>query len=180
MSVSVLRFKSTLRGTSAVMVVALLAPALAGCTGVAETLQPRQTYVNGYVADQQTLDQVPVGSSREQVLLALGTPSTTNTIDGEESFYYISQTRTRAVAFMKPSIVSQKVLAVYFGTDGRVTRLADYGLQDGKVIDFISRTTPTGGSDSTFIIGVLKGFSGKGTNSSAASSARSILGGGKI
>ena len=38
------------------------------------------------------IDQVPVGSSREQVLLALGTPSTTATFDNEV-FYYISQTR---------------------------------------------------------------------------------------
>ncbi|MGL4404314.1 MAG: outer membrane protein assembly factor BamE, partial [Notoacmeibacter sp.] len=74
---------------------------LTGCTGVGDTLKPRQNFTNGYVVDQQALDQVPVGSSREQVLLSLGSPSTTNTIDGKEALYYISQQRTRAAAFAK-------------------------------------------------------------------------------
>ena len=76
---------------------------------------------------------MPVGSSREQVLLALGTPSTTATFDNEV-FYYISQTRTRPVAFMKPKLVDQRILAVYFDEDGRVDQLANYGCKDGKVV----------------------------------------------
>jgi outer membrane protein assembly factor BamE (lipoprotein component of BamABCDE complex) len=142
---------------------------LSGCTGTADTLKPRQNFTNGYVVDQQALDQVPVGSSREQVILSLGSPSTTNTIDGKEALYYISQQRTRAAAFAKPRVVSQRVLAVYFGEDGRVERIADYGLQDGKVFDMISRTTPTGGADQGFIIGVIRGLAGSGGSSQAKS-----------
>jgi outer membrane protein assembly factor BamE (lipoprotein component of BamABCDE complex) len=136
---------------------------LSGCTGVGDTLKPRQNFTNGYVVDQQALDQVPVGSSREQVLLSLGSPSTTNVIDGKEALYYISQQRTRSAAFAKASVVSQRVLAVYFGEDGKVERIADYGLQDGKIFDMISRTTPTGGADQGFIISVIKGLAGGGT-----------------
>ncbi len=145
---------------------------LSGCTGVGDTLKPRQNFTNGYVIDQQALDQVPVGSSREQAILSLGSPSTTNTIDGKEALYYISQQRTRAAAFAKTSVVSQRVLAVYFGEDERVERIADYGLQDGKVFDFISRTTPTGGADQGFILSVIKGLAG----SSGSGAAKSILG----
>ena len=119
-------------------------------------LNPSQTLNQGYIVDQEALDMVPVGSSREQVLLALGTPSTTATFDNEV-FYYISQTRKRAVAFAKPKLVDQKVLAVYFGADGRVSNIANYGLKDGKVFDFISRTTPTGGKDQNFLMQVIKG-----------------------
>lgn len=119
-------------------------------------LNPSQTLNQGYIVDQEALDMVPVGSSREQVLLALGTPSTTATFDNEV-FYYISQTRKRAVAFAKPKLVDQKVLAVYFGADGRVTNIANYGLKDGKVFDFISRTTPTGGKDQNFLMQVIRG-----------------------
>ncbi len=143
---------------------------LSGCTGVGDTLKPRQNFTNGYVVDQQALDQVPVGSSREQVLLSLGSPSTTNTIDGKEALYYISQQRTRAAAFARPSVVSQRVLAVYFGADSRVERIADYGLQDGKVFDMISRTTPTGGADQGFIIGVIRGLSGASGSTGVARS----------
>jgi outer membrane protein assembly factor BamE (lipoprotein component of BamABCDE complex) len=119
-------------------------------------LTPGETLTQGYIIDQESLDLVPVGSSREQVLLALGSPSTTATFDNEV-FYYISQTRRRAVAFAKPKLVDQKVLAVYFGADGRVSNIANYGLKDGKVFDFISRTTPTGGKDQNFLAQVIKG-----------------------
>lgn len=109
----------------------------------------------GYIVDEQTIELVPVGSSREQVLLALGSPSTTATFDAEV-FYYISQKRVRSVAFMNPAIVDQRVLAVYFGADGTVARLANYGLQNGVLFDFITRTTPTGGRDVSFLGQILQ------------------------
>ena len=99
---------------------------------------------------------MPVGSSREQVVLSLGSPSTSATFDSEV-FYYISQTRKRRAAFASARLVDQRILAVYFGEDGRVTQLAHYGMKDGKVFDFISRTTPTGGKDQTFIGQLLAG-----------------------
>lgn len=100
----------------------------------------------GYVATPGALDQIPVGSSQEQVLLVLGTPSTVATVDGDV-FYYISQ-KTKKVMFFRPEIVDQRVLAIYFDAkDKRVTRIADYGLKDGKVFDFVTRTTPTGGQE---------------------------------
>ncbi len=120
-----------------------------------------QVLSHGYQASQDTLDQVPVGSSHEQVLLALGTPSTTINQGEREVFYYISQTKKRSVAFAKPRIVDQKVLAIYFGTDRTVNQIANYGLKDGKVFDYISRTTPTSGSELTFL-GQVLGAAGSG------------------
>ncbi len=128
---------------------------VSGCT-TANTLAVSETIQQGYVIDEETLEFVPVGSSREQVLLALGTPSTTATFDNEV-FYYISQTRVRPVAFMNSRIVDQRVLAVYFGSDGRVASIANYGQQDGRVFDFISRTTPTGGRDISFVQQLIAG-----------------------
>jgi outer membrane protein assembly factor BamE (lipoprotein component of BamABCDE complex) len=111
---------------------------------------------NGYVVDEQTLALAPVGSSREQVMLSLGTPSATATFD-TEVFYYISQKRTRMAAFMKPHLVEQNILAVYFNKDGEVDRLANYKLADGRVVDMLSKTTPTGGAEMTFLLRLLKG-----------------------
>jgi outer membrane protein assembly factor BamE (lipoprotein component of BamABCDE complex) len=108
------------------------------------------TYQRGYVFDQASLDQVPVGASQEQVLLVLGTPSTVATVSGE-AFYYISQRTERKVAFLNPEVVDQRVLAVYFDPERRVERIANYGVQDGKVFDFVSRTTPTGGEELNFL-----------------------------
>nr|WP_235679462.1 outer membrane protein assembly factor BamE [Aquibium microcysteis] len=146
--------------------------ALPACS--TDALNPRETITQGYVADEQALELVPVGSSREQVLLALGTPSTTATFD-TEVFYYISQTRVRQAAFMNPKLVDQRIMAVYFGKDGRVENIANYGLQDGKVFDFVSRTTPTGGKDQGFIGQLLSGVAGGGA--AAAQQAGRILGG---
>jgi outer membrane protein assembly factor BamE (lipoprotein component of BamABCDE complex) len=130
------------------------ASVLAACQS--DVLSTSETLTQGYVIDQQQIDLVPVGSSREQVLLALGSPSTTATFDNEV-FYYISQKRVRSVAFLNPKLVDQRVLAVYFGNDSRVSQIANYGMQDGKVFDFITRTTPTGGKDHNFLSQMLAG-----------------------
>ena len=128
---------------------------LAGCNTKA-TLTPSETITQGYVLDEQSLELVPPGSSREQVLLALGTPTTTATFDSEV-FYYISQKRVRSAAFMNARVVDQRILAVYFGADDRVTNIANYGLKDGKVFDFLSKTTQTGGKDLTFLGQLMAG-----------------------
>ena len=108
-----------------------------------------QTRRHGHIITQEQLDQVPVGSSIEQVDFVLGTPSTTATF-GNEVYYYISQT-TETVAFLEPKMTDQRILAVYFDDDRRVDRFANYGLQDGRVFDYISRTTPTTGNEITLL-----------------------------
>jgi outer membrane protein assembly factor BamE (lipoprotein component of BamABCDE complex) len=113
-------------------------------------------YQRGYQLDEAALEQIPVGASQDQVLLVLGTPSTIATVSGEV-FYYISQ-KTQRTAFLKPEILDQRVLAVYFDENRRVSRIANYGLQDGKIFDFISRTTPTGGEELGLIRQLFRGL----------------------
>ncbi len=126
-----------------------------GFAGFAETTQ------HGYVVSPVALEQIPVGSSKDQVLIALGSPSTTANY-GNDVFYYISQTRQRAAAFMPDKVIDQRIVAVYFDSKDKVERVANYGLQDGKVFDFVSRTTPTGGQDQGFLQQVLAGVVGFG------------------
>jgi outer membrane protein assembly factor BamE (lipoprotein component of BamABCDE complex) len=112
------------------------AVAASGCT---------QVYHHGYMAPEGALEQLPLGSSQEQVLIVLGTPSTVATISGEV-FYYISQ-RTEQTSFLPAKETDRRVIAVYFDKNRKVQRLADYGLKDGKIFDYISRTTPSGGAE---------------------------------
>ena len=140
--------------------VAVLIP-LSACSTGGKLGTISKTSHHGYVASPMALEQVPVGSSRDQVLIALGTPSTTADFGGEV-FYYISQTRRQPVAFMPEKVVDQRVLAVYFNQDETVERIADYGLKDGKVFDFITQTTPTRGRDDNFLQQVLSGTLGMG------------------
>jgi len=116
-----------------------------------------ETYQRGYIVPEGALEQLPVGSSQEQVLIVLGTPSTVATVSGE-AFYYISQRAERSIGFMPQRVVDQRVVAVYFDKNRRVERLANYGLKDGKVFDFVSRATPTGGKDVAYLNALFKIF----------------------
>jgi outer membrane protein assembly factor BamE (lipoprotein component of BamABCDE complex) len=133
---------------------ALTTPALVIAAGLLVAGCFTQTYQRGYVLQEGALEQVPLGASQEQVLIVLGTPSTVATVSGEV-FYYISQ-RTSQTSFLPQKVVDQRVVAVYFDKNRRVERVADYGLKDGKVFDFISRTTPSGGQELSYLTYVFK------------------------
>ena len=117
--------------------------------GAALAVSPRAIPEGLYRADG-ALEQIPIGASQDQVLIVLGTPSTVATLSGEV-FYYISQRAERPVAFMPQKVIDQRVIAIYFDKNRRVRRLANYGLQDGKIFDFISRTTPTSGQEMSYL-----------------------------
>jgi outer membrane protein assembly factor BamE (lipoprotein component of BamABCDE complex) len=140
------RWMSVARTVAAVLTLGLL---VGGCLS--------ETYQRGYIVPEGALEQLPIGSSQEQVLIVLGTPSTVATVSGE-AFYYISQRTERGAYFLHQNVVDQRVIAVYFDRQRRVERLANYGLKDGKVFDFISRTTPTSGREVTFINAMFKMF----------------------
>jgi outer membrane protein assembly factor BamE (lipoprotein component of BamABCDE complex) len=126
---------------------AALSLLLAGCFS--------ETYQKGYIVPEGALEQIPIGSTQEQVLIVLGTPSTVATVSGE-AFYYISQRSERSIGFMPQRVTDQRVVAVYFDQNRRVERLANYGMKDGRVFDFVSRSTPTGGKDYAYINAVFK------------------------
>jgi outer membrane protein assembly factor BamE (lipoprotein component of BamABCDE complex) len=123
----------------------LLASVLTGCGGTFT-----QVYQRGYVMPEGALENVPLGAPQEQVLITLGTPSTVATVSGE-AFYYISQRAEQTAAFLPQNVIEQRVIAVYFDKNRRVERLADYRLKDGKVFDFISRKTPSGGQELSYL-----------------------------
>lgn len=129
--------------------VGLAGAGLSGCIG--EELR------HGYQVDQAALATIKPGMSPEQVLQILGTPSTVSTV-GNKSWYYISQNTRRTIMFMGEQVEDQKVTAVYFTPAFKVERVALYGLQDGRVFDFIERTTPTSGADRAFLSQLFRGL----------------------
>jgi outer membrane protein assembly factor BamE (lipoprotein component of BamABCDE complex) len=134
------------RAAAAAALLALALP-LGGCFS--------ETYQKGYILPENGLEQIPIGASQEQVLIVLGTPSTVATVNGQV-FYYISQRSERPVSFLNQEMVDQRVVAVYFDKDRRVVRLANYGLKDGRMFDYVSRTTPTGGAEVTYLSNMFK------------------------
>jgi outer membrane protein assembly factor BamE (lipoprotein component of BamABCDE complex) len=134
-------------GLRAIAVAVMVCGVLAGCTG--------EQFQKGYILPPGALEQIPIGASQDQVLIVLGTPSTVATLNGEV-FYYISQRTSRPVMFMNQQVVDQRVIAVYFDKNRQVVRLANYGLKDGKIFDFISRTTATSGQEMSYLTPLFK------------------------
>ena len=129
-----------------------LGTALGGCLGY------DGDFDRGYQVDQDTLAQIKVGSTtKQEALTTLGTPSTTSTVGGD-AWYYIGQKMHRVLAFMPVQMTDQHVLAVYFDKSGKVSRLANYGMKDGKVFDYVTRTTPTGGQEPDFLRNMMVGL----------------------
>ncbi|UZF93134.1 outer membrane protein assembly factor BamE [Bosea sp. NBC_00550] len=114
------------------------------------------TFTRGFVMDEGLVAQIKPGMDVQSVLQILGTPSTTSTV-GNRTFYYISQTVRRRFQFQDPQVIDQQVLVIYFNKSFKVERIAHYGLQDGIVFDFISRTTPTGGEEQSFLRNLFRG-----------------------
>jgi outer membrane protein assembly factor BamE (lipoprotein component of BamABCDE complex) len=141
------RLEAARRTSAACMVIFALGLMPGGCFG--------ETFQRGYVLPDGALQQIPLGSSQEQVLIVLGTPSTVATVSGE-AFYYISQRAERSFSFMPIKVVDQRVIAVYFDQGRKVRRVAEYGLKDGKIFDFVSRTTPTSGADLSLLNGLFR------------------------
>lgn len=135
-----------MRGSVFAAALAALTLSLSGCIS--------QNYQRGYLLAEGALEQVPIGATQEQVLIVLGTPSTVATLSGEV-FYYISQ-KTSQTSFLPQKVVDQRVVAVYFDKNRRVERLANYGLQDGKIFDFVGRRTPAGGQELSYLTYVFK------------------------
>lgn len=97
------------------------------------------------------LQQIQPGMTQEQVRMNLGSPSTTAVVGTSQAYYYISSTATQT-AFMLPTEQDRQVVAVYFSPGGTVERVANYGMKDGRVFDYVSRTTPApGGRDDGII-----------------------------
>lgn len=139
------RFSTRWRYLRAIAAAVMIGSVLSACS---------EQFQKGYIIPPGALEQIPIGASQDQVLIVLGTPSTVATLSGEV-FYYISQ-KTSQTSFLPQKVVDQRVVAVYFDKNRRVERLANYGLQDGKIFDFVGRQTPAGGQELSYLTYVFK------------------------
>lgn len=127
---------------SMIAAVAALALALAACEPRIDT--------HGFMPNAELVAQIEIGAQGKlEVAQVLGTPSTVATFD-ENIWYYITQ-QSRTFAFFKPEIVDQRVLVVTFGDDELVSAIDTYTIEDGLIIDPVTRTTPTSGKQLTLV-----------------------------
>jgi outer membrane protein assembly factor BamE (lipoprotein component of BamABCDE complex) len=105
---------------------------------------------HGFMPNPELIEQVEPGLvSKFDVADILGSPSTTSTFD-QDTWYYITQ-KTQNFAFFKPEIVDQQVLVVNFDDQDMVAGVHRYTIEDGLIVDPVSRRTPTVGKELTFL-----------------------------
>lgn len=121
---------------------ALVGATLCGCAA---------TYTNhGFAPQLADLQAIEAGvDTRGSVERRLGQPSATGSFDGDVWYYVAS--RVEHYAFYAPRVVDRTVTAVRFDEAGLVREVARYGLQDGRVVDLVTATTPTYGRELTVI-----------------------------
>ncbi len=134
------RIGPVVRAAAAAAAVVLLLP---GCSS--------SIAVHGAHLYDEEVSQVATGMSPDQVRQVLGSPTTVAAVGRGNAFYYISS-KTKQTSFFKPEEIDRKVVAVYFSQGGTVDRVANYGMKDGKVFDFVSRTTPSANTNDQSII----------------------------
>jgi outer membrane protein assembly factor BamE (lipoprotein component of BamABCDE complex) len=132
----------------------LLATLLGACAQVVT--------VHGQEPDPDALAKIEPGtSSKREVELALGTPSTLG-VFRENVWYYMSE-RTEKTAFLDPELLERKIVAVVFNDNGVVEDVVTYTENDRQEVELVSRVTPTAGNELSLLqqlFGNIGRFSG--------------------
>jgi outer membrane protein assembly factor BamE (lipoprotein component of BamABCDE complex) len=130
-------------GTTKWVIAAFLASTVAACT-------PEINH-RGYYAKPGAFGQISEGMAKSQVETILGSPSTTASINFQgDSYYYITSV-TEQRSFLKPKEVAREVVAIRFTKSDQVQSFAQYGLQDGRIIDMNTNQTPVAGMESSIL-----------------------------
>ena len=105
---------------------------------------------HGYAPGPTELAQIRVGQdTRASVRQKIGRPSTTGIFLPDRWYYVASE--VEKYMFYAPRVASRRVVAVRFDQEDRVASVNEYGLEDGRVIDLETRTTPTLGRELTVL-----------------------------
>ena len=126
------------------LAVALTAVAgVAGCSAVYEN--------HGYVPQAGALAEVRQGvDTRSSVQRKVGRPGTTGVFT-DDGWYYVGYTVER-LTWNEPEVVDRQVVAILFDETDVVASVARFGLEDGQVVDLVTRRTPTFGAE----LGILE------------------------
>lgn len=148
-------FKTTGDTSYRLLAAAGIAMLLAAC---APTVEHR-----GYIAKPGAFNQINNGMSKLEVEGVLGSPSTTASVKYQgDSYYYITSV-TESRAFLTPTETNREVIAIRFDQSDQVVSFAQYGLQDGRVIDVNTRKTLVAGEDTSFIKKIFRGIGSSNT-----------------
>ncbi|MDF2232082.1 outer membrane protein assembly factor BamE [Albimonas sp. CAU 1670] len=140
----------------------LAALAGAGALLALAACEPIST-VHGYAPQDGQLESIQIGvDGPGAVAQKIGRPSTGGVVR-DNTWYYVSS-RTETVAYNAPEIVERRVVAVHYDENAVVSGVDVYGLEDGRIINLASRTTPTFGRELTVLQQLFGNISNVGTS----------------
>ena len=135
--------------------------ALAGCANPVDQ--------RGNLPEKTALEQIKPGvTDKATVTRLLGSPSSVAEFNAD-TWYYISQ-KTQAMAFFKPELLDQQVVAIDFNQDGLVRDIRHRGMEDRQMVTPNPKATPAPGREFSFIeqlLGNFGKFAGSGSGSGA-------------
>lgn len=112
----------------------------------------------GYIAKPGAFNQINNGMSKMEVEGILGSPSTTASVNFQgDSYYYITSV-TQSRAFLQPKETDREVIAIRFDQGGQVQSFAQYGLQDGRIIDVNTRKSVVTGEETGILSQIFRGI----------------------
>ena len=101
---------------------------------------------HGFRYPDGEVPELTVGvDSQSTVLATLGNPSTRGAFE-QDTWYYISATR-EYLAYLRPDTRERRIIAVRFNEDGVVSAVDEFGMEDGRIVAFVDRETPTRGRE---------------------------------
>jgi outer membrane protein assembly factor BamE (lipoprotein component of BamABCDE complex) len=124
------------------VLMAMLGGAAAGCAPVIEN--------HGYAPDDALLAEISVGQdTRGSVQRKIGRPSSTGVFN-DADWYYVSTTVEKYM-YHAPKVIDRRIVALEFAQNDVLSAVDTYGVEDGRIIDLQTRTTPTYGRRLTIL-----------------------------
>lgn len=114
----------------------------AGCTSVVDR--------RGFMPEDESQVAITTGTDTKATILArLGNPSQQGVFD-QQVWYYISSVESSR-AFLRARTDERRIIAVTFDDGDTVSDVRQFGLADGRVINYNTERTPTRGREVTFL-----------------------------
>lgn len=123
----------------------------------------------GYSTKAEDVNKIEVGATRKAVVKRiLGTPSAVSSY-GNETWYYIS-TEEEFIAFLKPKIKSQDILAIEFDEYQTVSNITNLNENDARNVSINGDATKTFARNETILQQLLGNVGRFNTNRQDAAS----------
>ncbi len=131
-----------MKRVAGLVLAAMLGGGLSGCAPAVKN--------HGYAPDDELLAGITAGQdTRGSVRRKIGRPSTTGVFT-ETGWYYVATTVEHRT-YHDPKVTDRRVVAGQFDASDVVAGVNVYGIEDGRIIDLQTRTTPTHGRKLTIL-----------------------------